>query len=194
MLALSARNQMMCGFVLILLIIITRGHHFDWLHNLPSASWAAFFLAGVYLRSSWPLPGLFALTWILDFTAYYGGSASGSCLTPAYFFLLPAYSSLWLAGRWYASQYQFDWRTLLPLSFSLVIGTMICKIFSSGGFYFFSGRFEEKTFVEFVERLMRYFPLFFESFLFYIGIAIVVHSIFVLGNKLLNPYSATMEQ
>ncbi len=186
MLTLSTRNQIIIGLVLALFMIITRGHHFASLQNVPSASWAVFFLAGVYLRSTWSMLGFFTFAWLLDFAGYTWGGASGFCLTPAYFFLLPAYASLWLAGRWYANQHTFSWRTFMPLSLSLVLSTVICRIFSSGGFYLFSGHFEEKTLVEFSERLMEHLPLFFESLLFYVGIAIVVHIAFVLTSNLSN--------
>ena len=180
MLTLSTRSQVAIGISLVLLMIITRGHHFASLQNLPGASWAIFFLAGVYLRSAWPLLGFFALSWWLDFAAYTWGGTSGFCLTPAYMFLLPAYSALWFAGRWYANQHQFAWRTFMPLSLSVVVGLSLCELFSSGGFYFFSGRFEETTLVEFGSRLVKFFPMYIESFVFYIGIAMVVHAAFAL--------------
>ena len=179
MMNLSIRNQLTTGVVLMLLMIVTRGHHFSSLHSLPGASWAVFFLAGVYLRAVWPLAGLFILTWILDFSAYTWGGASSFCLTSAYVFLLPAYSGLWYAGRWYARRHQFEWQTVLPLSLSLMIGAAVCELFSSGGFYFFSGRFEETTFAEFGQRLIQYFPHYVGSLIFYIGITAVIHTLFI---------------
>lgn len=187
MLALSTRNQIIIGVILALFMIITRGHHFTSLQSLPSASWAVFFLAGVYLSSGWLLPGFFTFAWLLDFAGYTWGGASGFCLTPAYFFLLPAYASLWLAGRWYASRHSFTWQTFIPLSLSVIASTVVCRVFSSGGFYLFSGHFEEKTFIEFSERYMNHLPLFLESFSFYIGIAIIVHTAFVWTNNLSDP-------
>ncbi len=184
MLTLSTRHQIGIGLALVVLMIITRGHHFASLqYLLPGASWAIFFFAGVYLRSAWPLLGFFALSWWLDFAAYTWGGASGFCLTPAYIFLLPAYTSLWLAGRWYAKQHQFTWRTFIPLSFSIVVGLTLCELFSSGGFYFFSGRFEETTLFEFSDRLITFFPMYIESFAFYAGIAIVTHTAFALVHQ-----------
>lgn len=175
MLILSIRHQMVIVLLLAVLMIITRSHHFISLHNLPGASWAVFFLAGVYLRAVWPLAGFLVLTWVLDYMAYTWGGASGFCLTPAYGFLLPAYASLWLAGHWYASQHQYAWRTLMPLSWSILSGLILCELFSSGGFYFFSGRFVETTWFEFAGRTSAYFPMYVESFLFYVGFAILLH-------------------
>ena len=175
---LSVRNQLTIGAGLVLLMILTREYHFSSLHSLPGASWAIFFLAGLYLRAIWPLVGLFILTWALDFSAYTWGGASSFCLTSSYVFLLPAYSALWYAGSWYARRYQFEWQTLLPLSLSLMSGAAVCELFSSGGFYFFSGRFEETTLIEFGQRLVQYFPHYVGSLVFYIGIAVVIHIMF----------------
>ncbi len=60
MLTFSTRSQFVIGITLVLLLIGTRGHHFATLYDLPGASWAVFFLAGVYLRLRWALPGLLA--------------------------------------------------------------------------------------------------------------------------------------
>ena len=192
MLTLSARNQLAIGLLLVSLMILTRSHHFASAHNLADASWVIFFLAGVYLRSAWPLLGFFALSWWLDFAAYTWGGVSDFCITPAYVFLLPAYVSLWLAGHWYAKQYQFAWHTVMPLSLSIIAGLILCELFSSGGFYFFSARFAETSLIEFGERLIRYFPLYAESFVFYIGIAIVIHSLFALIVQQFKPRGTTI--
>lgn len=180
MLKLSTRNQIVIGCILGLLMIATRGQHFASLHSLPGASWAVFFLAGVYLRHIGALPGLMALTWILDFSAYSWGGASNFCITPAYIFLLPAYSALWFAGRWYAQRHQFEWSSLLPLAAATLVGAAVCELFSSGGFYFFSGRFAEPTFAAFIAQEMVYFPMYLQSLAFYVGMATIVHISFTL--------------
>jgi len=133
----STRSQLAIGSTLVLLLIATRGHHFATLYDLPGASWAVFFLAGVYLRLRWVFGGLLALTWGLDFVAYTWSGVSGFCLTPAYVFLLPASGALWLAGRWYAGQYCFERRTLLPLTVSMVGGALIVSFSLVTAFTFF---------------------------------------------------------
>ena len=191
MLILSNRNQLIIGLLLTMMMVLTRSEHFATLQNLADASWVVFFLAGVYLRSAWPLLGFFALSWGLDFAAYTWGGVSDFCITPAYVFLLPAYASLWLAGRWYSKHYQFAWHTLLPLAASVMAGLVLCELFSSGGFYFFSGRFAETTLIEFGERLMRYFPFSAESFVFYIGIVSVIHWLLALIVQQFNSRNTT---
>ena len=181
MLTLSTRNQIAIGIALVALMAATRGQHFATLHSLPGASWTVFFLAGIYLRPLWALPALLALTWFLDFAAFTWGGASGFCLTSAYVFLLPAYGALWLAGRWYAARYRFAWATLAPLAVAAVIGAAVCQLFSSGGFYFFSGRFVEPTLIEFGARLAKYFPSYLGSLAFYVAIAATVHAVLTLA-------------
>ncbi len=192
MLTLSTRNQIAVGLALAAALTLTRGQHFATLHSLPGASWAVFFLAGVYLRPLWALPALLALTWFLDFAAFTWGGASGFCLTPAYVFLLPAYTSLWLAGRWYAARHRFAWATLVPLAGSVVAGAAVCELFSSGGFYFFSGRFAEPTLTEFGARLVKYFPSYLQSVGFYVGIAAAMHALFGLASAANRARKATV--
>ncbi len=182
MLNLSIRTQWAIGSLLVLLIVATRGHHFASLQTLPGASWAVFFLAGIYLRSRWAAVGLLMLTWLLDYTGYIWGGSSGYCLTPAYLFLVPAYGSLWYAGRWYARRHCFAWRTLLPLAGAMLAGALVCELLSSGGFYFFSGRFAETSWTEFGSRVWRYFPMYLESMMLYVDIATVVHLLFGLAH------------
>lgn len=191
MLILSFRNQIIIVSLLILLMILTRSHHFASAHNLADASWAIFFLAGIYLRSVWPLLGLFALSVGLDFAATAWGGVSDFCITPAYIFLLPAYTSLWLAGRWYAKRYQFAWSTVMPLSASILTGLTLCELFSGGGFYFFSGRIAEASLGEFGGQMIKYFPLYIETFVFYVGIAVMIHALFTLIVQQFNPRSTT---
>lgn len=183
MLNLPTSSQTLIGIALALLMIVTRGDYFLSLSQLPDASWAIFFLAGLYLRSVWPLLGFFILSWSLDFIAYRWGGVSDFCITPAYLFLLPAYGSLWLAGHWYASQYQFKWATTISLILSIFVGLSLCELFSSGGFYFFSGRFDSTTLAEYVQRTIQYFPHYAESFLLYTGMAIIIHSALVLVHR-----------
>lgn len=183
MLALCKRNQTIVGIMLALLMAATRGHHFASLDHLPSASWAVFFLAGVYLRPRMVFPIMLGEAAILDYAAITWGGVSAFCVSPAYGLLIPAYAALWLAGRWYARRFSFCPKTLMPLSMSLFAGAIICELFSSGGFYFFSGRFAEPTLVEFAGRIVKYFPAYIHSLVFYVGLAALAHVGITLAPK-----------
>lgn len=178
----SPRTQIVIGIALATLMAATRGHHFGTLEHLPSASWAVFFLAGLYLSSRWVFPALLAEAALLDVAAVTWGGVDNFCVSPAYGFLLPAYGVLWGAGRWYAARHRENVVTLLPLAVSLVLGAALCEFISSGGFYFFSGRFEQTNLTQFATRLVEYFPGAFSSVLFYVGIAAAIHMLFSVAD------------
>jgi hypothetical protein len=178
-----SRSALPVGLALAALMAATRSHHFATALHLPDASWAVFFLAGFYLRPVWTLPALTALAGVSDYVAIAWFGVSDFCVTLAYGFLLPAYGALWLAGRWYAGRHRFALATLVPLAASVVMGAAVCEIISSGGFYFFSGRFAETSLVEFGVRLAKYFPPSLESLVFWMGITTVVHIVFTLAGS-----------
>jgi hypothetical protein len=172
---LSQRQQLIVAVLLALLMVMTRGHHFADINVLPSASWAVFMLAGFYLASKLWFPLFLGLAVALDLIAVYWGGVSNFCVSPAYGFLLPAYGSLWLAGRWFLSRYQFNWTALFTLAVTLVTATAVASLFSGGGFYWFSGRYTDPTMVEYVSRFMQSYPNQLSKLSFYIAIAAVIH-------------------
>ncbi|MFL6649095.1 MAG: hypothetical protein ACJ8KO_14135 [Sulfurifustaceae bacterium] len=178
--SLSVRSQAAVGVALIGLIVLTRGYHVTTLaHVLPEASWAAFFLAGVYLRAVWAPALLFAVAALLDYTAVTWGGVSDFCISPAYAALLPAYAALWLAGRWYAGRHRFTAATLPSLALSGVLGTFACELISSGSFYFYSGRIANATAAGFAGELIRYTPASLQAMAFWIVAAALVHVLIV---------------
>jgi hypothetical protein len=182
MLTLSKTNQLVVGVILAALVITTRGHHFASINYLPSASLAVFFLAGLYLRPALVFPALLALCAGLDFYSITFAGTSRFCVTAAYGFLLPAYGVMWLAGRWFAKRYSFSSAAILPLVGSVSLASVFSELFSSGGFYFFGGRYADPTLAVFGERLMKYFPHQLENLGFWLGIALVVHVAFALAS------------
>jgi len=166
---------------LAVLMAATRSHHFASVTHLPDASWAVFFLAGFYLRPVWAFPALLALAGVSDYVAIAWLGVSDFCVSPAYGFLLPAYAALWTAGRWYARHYRFRFSTLPSLALALAAGAAVCELLSGGGFYFFSGRFEETSFAEFGARLANYFPHALEGIALYIAAAMLIHLAFGLA-------------
>lgn len=179
--SLSTRNQVIIGLFLMILMAVTRGHHFATINHLPSASWAVFFLAGLYLSGKWMFPLLLAQAALMDFVSITWGGASSYCVSPAYSLLLLVYGALWLAGRSYASHYQFNWKTLLPLISSVVLVTIISTVLSGGGFYFFSGRYTEPTLIEYAHRFAIYFPRNLSNMAFYLTLATICHVAFTFA-------------
>ena len=174
--ALSKSHQLIAGTVLVALMFATRGHHFPTISNLlPSASWAAFFLAGVYLRPFWFAGALMALAAGIDYVAITFAGVSDFCVSPAYIALVPAYATLWLAGRWYRNRTQLKAIAPLSLIASGAGGAVLCELISSGSFYVFSGRFAALSVAEFAQRFARYFPSSLTSIAIWVAIATLVH-------------------
>ena len=180
---LTSRQQLAIGIVLAVLIALTRTYHFADLHHLPGASWAVFLLAGIYLRSYWAFPLLFAEAILFDFAVYSGSSFGDVCFTPAYFMLLPAYAALWAAGRWYASRHTYQLRTMINLSLAVLLGTLACELLSSGSYYLLSGLFSEPNLAEFIGREIKYYPSYLGSVVFYVSISAALHVFFVTLNQ-----------
>lgn len=173
MINLSKRSQLLVGVVLALLMAITRGSHFSGI-NLPSTSWAVFFLAGVLLRPRWVFPLLFLQALVMDLAAT-GWASDSYCMTIAYWSLVPAYGALWFGGRLYAGWHREQVSSLLILTPTLVISAMVAQVFSSGGFYWLSGRYADQTWSGMVERVVGYLPKSLSGLALYVALAVVVY-------------------
>lgn len=154
--ALSPKNQWLIGGILLAVMLITRAHVTD---HLLDASWAVFFLAGFYLRH-WLAFGVFMATAVaIDYVAITKFGVSDFCVSQAYVALVPAYGALFIAGRWFAGQYQGETlASALKLIAAVLVGFVASELISSGSFYFFSGQFTDVNLVEFTGRLVKYAP------------------------------------
>jgi hypothetical protein len=176
MIPLTLRQQSVIGCVLALLMVLTRGQHLTMGGFVPDASWAVFFLAGVYLRPAWALPAFMLLALGLDLAAVNWGGVSGYCLTPAYLLLVPAQAILWAAGRWYGARHRPVWSTLWLLGAAVLVGSVGAELLSSGGFYLFSGRFADLSAAELGARLVTYYPASLEALIVYVGMTAWLHA------------------
>ena len=175
MLNLSARQQIAISFVLVLMMLLTRSHHWAGIHSLPDASWAIFFLLGVYVRALWVVPVLIAASVVIDYVAITWGGVSDFCVSPAYWLLIPAYVVLFAGGRFYARGHRLSLLGLARLVGVALAVVVVAELLTSGGFYFFSGRFAEPTLAGFVPRFEQYFPRMLGTFALYLGAAAAVH-------------------
>lgn len=155
---LSRPTQWLILGLLCLLLLSTRGEHFASIDALPSASWAVFFLAGVFFRPTAGFAVLFALASVIDLAMLEAGQISTHCLSPAYWTLIPAYGALWFAGREYARRHRHGVATLVPLSLAMLIGGFIAALFAKGGYYLLSGSESAPTLGGLVDRLLGGYP------------------------------------
>lgn len=142
----KTQNQRIGIFLLLAAIMaITRGtigtHHFE---VFPDASWAVFFLAGFWLRGSarWAFPLLMIEAVLVDYLviSHQGISFwSHYCVSPAYWFLIPAYGSLYLGGQWLAKHRMGLRASTLGLAVLALVGSeALCYVISNGSFYWLS--------------------------------------------------------
>lgn len=169
--ALSHSAQYAVAAILALLMLATRGTHLATIDALPSASWAVFFLAGVFLRPAAFFAAFFALASAIDLALLDAGRITQWCLSAAYWALLPAYGALWAAGRVYARWHRDAFATLLPLGLCLLGGAGAAYLCSGGGFYFFSGRYSDPTLAGFAARVANYLPANLGTLALYVGAA-----------------------
>lgn len=168
-------TQWSVAALLAVAMIVTRGTHFATIDALPSASWAVFFLAGVFLRPLWWFAAFFALASLIDFSLLEAGRISQWCVSPAYWALIPAYGALWFAGRLYSSLHRDSLATLLPLAICVVGSASIAYLCSGGGFYFFSGRYPDPDLAGFLPRIGQYLPPHLGNLLMYLGLASMLY-------------------
>ena len=166
--------------LLLITMIFTRTHM---INHVQDASWAIFFLLGFYIRKAVAFPLFWLVAFAVDLIVIESQGGQSYCFTVSYPFLIPAYASLWFAGRLFAKNYSENLRGLLYFTGVAVVGIVACEMFSSGGFYFFSGRFADVNVSDFVTRLATYLPMSMKITLLYLAIAAVIHIAVIQAGK-----------
>lgn len=174
---------------LMLTMAATRFHHFGSAISLPDASYAVFFLGGLYLARFARVSKVvfFALLLEAGMVDYYATAVQGIsdfCITPAYGFLFAAYGSLWFAGRWFALRHNMEGKGLVGLALTAGIAASFAFLLSSGSFYLLSGHFNDMTAAEYASRVAQYFGGYVSVTLLYVACAVAVQMAFnIIRNK-----------
>ena len=163
---------------LIALMAATRVHHFSTALHLPDASLAVFLLAGFYLPR-WAFPALLVEAGLVDYLAINYGGVDGWCFSPAYWFLIPTYFVLWLAGRFYAARYRFSLRSLAEFAGIAFAATGVAFLISNASFYLFAGYFEKMSAAQYGAQVAQYFLPYLQSAFVYLIAAAVLHIVAV---------------
>jgi uncharacterized membrane protein YbaN (DUF454 family) len=169
--------------VLAMLMTATRFDHFGSSVALPDASYAVFFLGGLFLSQSRRLAAALFTALILEagLIDVYATSVQGIsdwCMTPAYWFLIPTYASLWLGGAWFSTRYSLRGVGLIGVMMTAFAATSFAFIFSNATFYWFSDRFAAMTAAEYASRVSQYYGSYVSVALLYIACAIAAHVAF----------------
>ena len=159
---------------LIALMAATRAYHFGTFLHLPDASLAVFLLAGFYLPR-WVFPVLLIEAGLVDYLAINYGGVDGWCFSPAYWFLIPTYLVLWLAGRFYAIRYRFSLRSLAEFTAIAFAATAVAFLISNASFYLLAGYVEKMSAAQYATQVAQYFPPYLRSVFLYLIAAAVLH-------------------
>jgi hypothetical protein len=170
---------------LMLAMAATRFNHFGSAFSLPDASWAVFFLGGLYLACN---AGASLVVFVLlllqaglmdNYVTTVQG-VSDWCMTPAYWFLIPTYASLWLAGRWFAVHHAMQGKGFVLLAITAWAANSFAFLFSNATFYLASGRFDQMAVTDFVARVSEYYVSYVSMAMFYIACAVGMQMLFGL--------------
>lgn len=163
--------------VLAIVMVITRSHHFGSHLSLPDASWALLFLAGFYLRGQfrWAFPLLMLEAVAIDYCAIRYFGVSNYCVTPAYWFILPAYAALWTGGAWFRQHYAMNLRAAGLLLLSLFVANNVCYLLTNGGFYWLGGRVTDPSLSGWTHNFSLWYSHFTAVTFAYVAIAAVLH-------------------
>ncbi|MFM2110291.1 MAG: hypothetical protein ACO266_02635 [Steroidobacteraceae bacterium] len=163
---------------LALIMAVTRLGHFGEYGGPVDASWAVFFLAGLWLRDLRLFPGFFVLAWVTDLAAFALGTPT-NCYSPAYFFLIPAYGALWVAGRSVADGGYG--RIALGVAASALVTFVIANV----GMYFFAASPAAATPSAFIVAVSGYFPGYLLTMALYTAFGVLAEAAFGLRRRVL---------
>jgi hypothetical protein len=171
------------------LMLITRGSHFSGINALPEASWMIFMVAGTLLPA-WSFAWFMSIAIGIDAYAFTFGGVLGTCFSIAYGMLIPAYFSMWMAGRLAKLYFTVNLSgSALFFGFAMA-GTFVCELIWSGSFYLWSGNFKP-TFAEFVSRELAYAPAAFSSSAYWAAAFIVGMAIYRIYQQAKAPNALT---
>ncbi|GAB4122628.1 MAG: hypothetical protein Fur0026_14620 [Sideroxydans sp.] len=166
------------GTALVLLMAATRFNHFGSAVALPDASYAVFFLAGLYLGRMRGALAMLALLMLeaalVDFYAINFREISAYCVTSAYAFLVFAYGALWFVGRWYAVRHAVSGKGALGLMLAAAVAGSAAFVIANVSFYLLAGYFEQMSAWQYIASVAQYFMPYVAVTMFYVGLAFAV--------------------
>ncbi|MBI5006702.1 MAG: hypothetical protein HZB95_06195 [Nitrosomonadales bacterium] len=163
---------------LVALMAMTRFNHFGSSVALPDASYAVFFLGGLFLGRVRAALAILAMLLVgaamVDYYAINFAGVSGWCVTQAYGFLVFAYSALWYVGRWYAPRHDLSGKGMLGLFAAAVAAGSLAFVIANVSFYLLAGYFGSMGVADFTASVAQYYGSYVTVAVIYIGCAVVV--------------------
>lgn len=181
---IQKNKMLMIATALVSLMALTRYNHFGSVASLPDASYAVFFLGGLFLGRIRGGLAILALLLVeaalVDYYAINFAGISGWCVTSAYGFLVFAYSALWFVGRWYAPRHDLSGKGLVGLFVAAVAAGSLAFVIANVSFYLLAGYFGNMGVAEFTASVAQYYGSYVAVAVIYIGCAVVVQMLFAL--------------
>jgi hypothetical protein len=162
--------------LLTLLMLATRTHHFASLNNLPSASIAIFFLAGMYLRNMKAFWFFYILSVTIDLASSYYRGQFGDCITTSYPALVLSYGAMFIVGYYAKPNWQKNsWQVnTIKVALALFVASSVAFFISNGSYYALSGKFPELSWAEYATRVDKYYVRSISNPVFYVISAFVI--------------------
>jgi len=175
LLTLPVAPRAVAGWLAVLMIC-TRQCDFA---GVADASWAVFFLGGLYLGTGVAFAGFMLAAVLVDYLATQHLGVSSYCLSAAYPFLLPAYALLWWGGRWLAARWnpQQPMRTLALAALSLAVAVSSCFVLSNASFYWLANHGGPSTLSGWRENLADWYGYFLAVPFAYVGVTIALMAV-----------------
>lgn len=181
----TTQNQRLGIFLALALVMAaTRVHLSLFHHDVWDASWGIFFLAGFWLRGSfrWAFPLLMAEAVLVDYLVISHQGVSffdHYCVSAAYWFLVPAYLSLWLGGSWLAGrQAGINLRGATQAVLAFVASWAACYVISNGSFYWLSSSVPQPRSVgAWLANMADWYLFFLEATALYVALGLMVHAL-----------------
>ncbi|MGH8242594.1 MAG: hypothetical protein ACRETY_04495 [Steroidobacteraceae bacterium] len=130
---------------------------------------AVLFLAGWFLANWHSLAVLLLCAGLADALSIAGG-VSAWCVTPAYWFLIPAYAAPWVAGRLSRTATPPLARRMAIALVALVVAIAAFFAISNASFYLLTGYFGSMSAGAYTSAVLPYLPRYLATTLAYVAI------------------------
>ena len=192
---ISQNKTIWIALALALLMAVTRFNHMGSSASLPDASYAVFFLGGLYLgriRGALVILALLLLeAALVDYYVINFQGISSWCVTSAYSFLVFAYGALWMIGHWFAPRFSMTAKGLAGMFAAAAVAGGAAFIIANVSFYLLAGYFDTMSVVEYSSRVSQYFGSYVAVAVMYVGAAFCVQMfVSILGSHRLNKKDA----
>lgn len=169
------------AFIFLILALVMAGTRINHFAAIPDASWAVFFVAGYYLRSSWrwAFALLIAIAVLVDLMVISSQGLSfwnHYCVSPAYWCLLAAYGAMWMGGAFLRKHYSGNAAQGFGLlALCVLVSASLCFLISNGSFYWLSANVPQRSFGGWIENMGHWYFGYLRTSVMYVLLATGLH-------------------